>query len=733
MDTTPGKLCLVANELNYLVKCGGIGTSNWLLAHLLARHGWQVHVLYCGPGGNPLQTAEVLRQLEDAGIRFTALTDLGIAGVLRVPVGRPWECIDLSEQVYHALRGLHQRHGFDLVQFADWGGLGFRAIQAKAAGLAFGDVATIVKLHGTSEWVREGNGQWPGVEDLLLDFSERYVFEGADYQISPSHYMLDYVSRRGWRARADAPVVCHPIDSPRFPRRAQEEAGPPELVFFGRLEARKGLEVFLDALKDLDRRTSVTFLGRDTVLGNGRSASSWIQERLDGRAVRLLMDCDREQALRYLAAGNRLAIIPTLAETFCHAVAECAVHGVPFLASRVGGIPELLPDSEVQANVLFEPRPRDLLRCLESYLRSDLPRRRRWREKAFEGLDPEHRNLEIVRFYNETLRKARDAREAVPLSPRTLEQPLVTVAVTHYNLGAYLPEALASLAAQTYPNLEVLVLDDGSTDVASVRAFEEQERRYPSFRFLRHANAGLCRTRNRALAEAKGNFFLPFDADDVAMPHMVQSLVTGLLRAPQFSAVTCFLLTFRESQDLAEGKFLGAYRPTGGPFLLGSLLNVYGGAPGLFRTGDLRAVGGYDAHPANQNEDRHTYLKMVTRGYQVGVVPEHLFYYRIREGSLARTQNRFQSLQHILQLFGGPTGLSAADTQVLLRLVIGLHQRREPSSPEAGPLRYRVADKLNCLAKKIPGVHGICKAVAVHGSNLSGRLRRALSPRKRAS
>lgn len=732
MDTIPGKLCLVANELDYLVKCGGIGTSNWLLAHLLARHGWQVHVLYCGVGADPLQVAEVRRQLADAGIRFTHLGDLSTPGVLRVPVDRPWNCVHPSEQVYHALRGLHQRHAFDLVQFADWGGLGCRAIQAKAAGLAFGDVGTIVKLHGTSQWAREGNGQWPGVEDLLLDFCERHAFEGADFQISPSHYMLDYVGRRGWKAQASAQVVYHPVDSPRFPHPSREEAGPPELVFFGRLETRKGLDVFLKVLKGLDPRIPATFLGRDTVLGDGRLASSWIEERLKGRAFRLLTDCNREQALRYLAVGNRLAIIPTLAETYCHAVAECAVHGIPFLASRVGGIPELVPDAGLQAILLFEPQPGDLLRCLQNYLRADAPRRRLWRDRVFEALDSERRNQEIVTFYNQTLRKVRDAKAAVALSSRTLEQPLVTVAVTHFNLGAYLPETLASLATQTYPNVEVLVIDDGSTDSASVRVFEEQERRYPRFRFLRQSNVGLCQTRNRALAESKGDFFLPFDADDIALPHMVECLVTGLLRNPQFSAMTSFLLSFRESEDLSRQKFLGAYRPTGGPFILSNLLNVYGGAPGLFRTRDLRAVGGYDAHPANQNEDRHTYIKIVANGYQVGVIPEHLFYYRIRDGSLARTLNRFQSLQHILQLFGAPAGLSASDTRVLLGLVIGLHQRPERSSPEWGALRYRMADKLNALAKKVPVVHRLCKAVVVQGSNLRRQIRR-IRPRKGAA
>ena len=82
--------------------------------------------------------------------------------------------------------------------------------------------------------------------------------------------------------------------------------------------------------------------------------------------------------------------------------------------------------------------------------------------------------------------------------------PLVTVCVPHYNLGRHLPETLASLAAQTYPHLEVLVIDDGSTDPASLEVFGRMERRHPQFRFLRQANAGIGATRNRGLFEGRG-------------------------------------------------------------------------------------------------------------------------------------------------------------------------------------------------------------------------------------
>ena len=105
--------------------------------------------------------------------------------------------------------------------------------------------------------------------------------------------------------------------------------------------------------------------------------------------------------------------------------------------------------------------------------------------------------------------------------------------VPHYNLGLYLPETLASLAEQTYQKLEVMVIDDGSTDKASFQVFEQQQRLYPQFRFLRQANVGLAATRNRALAEARGEYFLPVDSDNIATPHMVERFVAAAGSRPE--------------------------------------------------------------------------------------------------------------------------------------------------------------------------------------------------------
>src|SRR5205823_8488537 len=118
-------------------------------------------------------------------------------------------------------------------------------------GSALTDVRMLVKLHSSSQWMREGNGFWPrNEEDLQLDYCERYAFENADVQASPSRYMFEYARSIGWNVRSDARVIPNPAVSREGEaaaepqRRGSAAASPsrPELVFFGRLETRKGLE-----------------------------------------------------------------------------------------------------------------------------------------------------------------------------------------------------------------------------------------------------------------------------------------------------------------------------------------------------------------------------------------------------------------------------------------------------------------------------------------------------------
>jgi len=697
MSTPVGSICLAANDLAYIVRSGGIGTHFWLLAHALAHAGWRVHVLYCGPVEDAGALVDVPRRLAKAGIgfsylgAFTKVGNLTIASHFEEP-----EYLIRSERVRYALEELHREHHFDLIEFGEWGAVGFRTIQAKLGGLAFQDVDMIVKLHSSSQWGREGNLAWMAkADDSRLDFCERYAFENASIQVSPSRYMLDYAARMHWKVRADARVVPYPSPERLPSRQGEWGSAAPEIAFFGRLEARKGLEVFVEAAKSLDPRIRLSFVGKDP-----GQASRYIEAQLKDRAVSMHTDLNWEQALTYLSQGNRLAVMPSLADNFPYVVIECAVNGIPFLASGVGGIPEILPEAELQTKLLFEPNARDLLRCLEGYLQADPSQRRALSEKVQEVAKVSTDHRRVAEGYSQMLQSRCELSSVT--TPFMGDDPLVTVCVPYFNLGAYLPETLASLAAQTYSKLEVLVINDGSTDATSIRIFEEQQQLYPQFRFVSQANAGVGAARNRGMAEAKGEYFIPVDADNIAAPHMVERFVAGIRRRPDVSALSCYFLAFKQTDDLAQGNFCYAYRPMGGSHVLGSIQNVYGDATSIYRPAALHAVGGYETDHDTATEDWELFVKLVNAGYQVDVLPEYLFYYRHRGESRIRTTNSYRNHQRVLRQYFRGRQLPEREQMALWTTLVSLHLRCMQYQHQLSSDRYRMADELSNFFEKFP-------------------------------
>src|SRR5581483_6364205 len=123
----------------------------------------------------------------------------------------------------------------------------------------------------------------------------------------------------------------------------------------------------------------------------------------------------------------------------------------------------------------------------------------------------------------------------------------VSVVVPAYNYGRYLSSAIDPALAQTYPHLEVIVVDDGSTDDTAIVA-----KNYGSkIRYIHQTNAGLSAARNRGVRAASFGYILFLDADDVLMPDMLETIMGEYARlSPDFGLVACGSIRFH-----TDGKF----------------------------------------------------------------------------------------------------------------------------------------------------------------------------------
>lgn len=134
-------------------------------------------------------------------------------------------------------------------------------------------------------------------------------------------------------------------------------------------------------------------------------------------------------------------------------------------------------------------------------------------------------------------------------------EPLISVIVPIYNVKAYLDRCVESLLGQSYKNLEIFLVDDGSTDGCG-KVCDRYAAQDPRITVIHKKNGGLSDARNAALDAAQGEYYAFVDGDDWVSPYYVENLYRALRKADADIAVSCFEEVFEgrdiQSQPAAE-------------------------------------------------------------------------------------------------------------------------------------------------------------------------------------
>ncbi|MBL0036644.1 MAG: glycosyltransferase [Flavobacteriales bacterium] len=222
--------------------------------------------------------------------------------------------------------------------------------------------------------------------------------------------------------------------------------------------------------------------------------------------------------------------------------------------------------------------------------------------------------------------------------------PKVSIVVTCYNLGAYVQEALDSIAAYTGPaQLEVIVVDDGSTDAATRAVVAGLDRSRCTV--LEQTNMGLAKARNNGIALATGSYIISLDADNRIHPAFIERSISVLDREPEVGVVYGDAVYF-------EGRT--------GPWKVGAfdftrlVQSNYIDACACYRRSIWERVGGYDEHMPHMGwEDWDFWLRCSVAGVQFRYVEEAFFDYRVRAGSMIH-DTRKREAELVAYIFAKP-------------------------------------------------------------------------------
>ncbi len=354
--TRPGRICFVTFELAGLTPSGGIATAVSSLMELLVCAGHEVEAIYCAnsPADKLVDVWEQYWTHRGVKVRyFPRFSEDG----------------SYANQIWftRSLASYMSDKDYDVIHFDDASGHGVCISQLRASGLEFANTAIVTTTHGSCEWHFEGNAYpWqPYIAENTHGTVQQLRL--SDLVIHPSSYMQEWTNERYSivNKQVTVPNVLSGMTR-SFNQRAPVKQHVDEIVFFGRLEFRKGLGTFFQALERLTgncrKPFKVKMLGR---IGTNAVFKD-IEDRLNtlGIDAEIITHFDSIDAVNYLKTNDCVAVIPSVQDNLPYTVYECAENGVPFFCSAVGGIPSMI-DGRDHSRTLIASDGEKLARALE--------------------------------------------------------------------------------------------------------------------------------------------------------------------------------------------------------------------------------------------------------------------------------------------------------------------------------------------------------------------------------
>ena len=220
-----------------------------------------------------------------------------------------------------------------------------------------------------------------------------------------------------------------------------------------------------------------------------------------------------------------------------------------------------------------------------------------------------------------------------------MSEKLVSVIMPCFNDGAFIRESIASVWNQTYPHVELIIIDDGSDDEQTVSILAEIEKEGKCV-LLHTEHEGPSGARNHGISKASGTYILPLDSDDTIDPTYIEKAVRKIEEKPEYGVVYCQADLFGEASgrwDLPNYSFEQMLRD--------NIVFI----TALFYKEDWEAVGGFKTNMEIGMEDYDFWIGLMELGREIYQIPEVLFHYRIKKKS--RTTSLMSDIQGVKKMY----------------------------------------------------------------------------------
>ncbi|WP_205509333.1 glycosyltransferase [Longitalea arenae] len=649
---------------------GGIGTYCYHTAKMLQQNNWEVTVFV------PNQYSENDIVSSDNGIRIIQFGryQTNVHNFLGPETGLAFEFAHVIKK-YLATEGLP-----DILESQEYAGIAYYILQYKHLNYPlFNSLKVVLTLHAPSFLYYEYN-QVPAMQlpYFWIGQMERWCIMAADKLNAPSAFIIKAI-KPFIPSLPEVTVVPLPFEQTQSTNSNHTNDPRGNWFFFGKLTPQKGILPLLKGFRTLWQTGWAKPL---YLIGGGNhyfhpermDMQEWIKKKYGGEIQSgklILLGSLSPAQWKEKTQNGAVILIPSIGDNYPYTVIESLINGNIVLASRQGGQTEILKDGE--NGFLFDHQEEDSL-TKKAHVINNLPveRIQTIRTNAKRSVEERHsyqnvyaQKVQIIESTDATDTKNQlfpfltGSKTWEDLQPKG-RKDLLSVVIPFYNMGLYLEEALQSVHASDYRNIEVIVVNDGSDNADSIEALKTLQNKY-KFILIEQRNRGLSAARNTGAQQASGEFMAFLDPDDAVDPTYFSKAIEILKNKQNVHYVGCWAQYFEGSTGSWP-----AFTPEP-PYLL--YHNMINSSALVYRTTAFTQNGWNDPALEYGCEDWESVINLTKNGWRGVVIPEKLWLYRIRKKSMARSFTREKllfSYRYIAQKHSAFYSIFAAELTGLL-------------------------------------------------------------------
>ncbi|HEV7230935.1 MAG TPA: glycosyltransferase [Bacteroidia bacterium] len=615
---------------------GGISTYTDQTARMLSEAGHEVSVFI------PYYESDSIRESLIGNIRIVQFNPKGTSTY-------PFFGYEanLSFAFAEAVTAQIRLHGKpDFIEAQEYLGIAYYLLQKKHLGYPeLADIKVVITLHAPTFLYLDFN-QVPVYKhpNFWTGEMERFCIRAADIRISPSAYLPFIIADRIKLDDLKIHVLPNPFESSYLNEPVPDYTSN-EVVFFGKIIPQKGcieLIRYFSELWDEGFTVPLRMIGggkhlfhpvnQDLVIFLKKKYKKYIDNGL------LFMEGEIRPDELYMRLKNaHIILIPSIVDNLPYTVLEAMASGKVVLASRQGGQSEII--SHEKDGFLFDHKEKGSFRReLKKILALDSQSIHEIGRLAKQKVRSVYNHPLIYKTKMSILEQSRVPapsgifpliRPAQPPQETSVQEipGLLSVVIPYYNMGIFLPQAIASIRASTHLSVEIIVVDDGSTETESIEALHVLEND-ARVRIIRKKNEGLPLARNTGALNAQGEFLAFLDPDDTIEPSYYPKALDVLRKKDNISFAGCWARYFDEGTGIWP-----TFNPEPPYVLLHNCLNT---SALVYKKRHFIDAGLNDPAMIYGMEDYESMISMLAKGYRGVSLPEPLWNYRIRKNSMAR-------------------------------------------------------------------------------------------------